>query len=267
MKKILSLIFYGLTLFILFSSCSNDNGLNFNTDIKNTDHAAFENFNYYVGINEQTRLVLDGINGTIKISPTNAIAVTIAGERKVQSESDADAENFLDYVKVRFEDNSDEVYVYTEQPSNTGGRIVTVTYNIKIPAGWSTVISNTNGGLQIDSLSGTVKADIVNGSIVLNAINANVDLALVNGTIDAAISVPDAGSCKMDLTNGVIDLIIPKTTNASLNANVVNGSVVVTNLSVQNIISTSSSFKGTLGTGSALITLGAVNGEINVAGY
>jgi len=267
MKKILPVSLIVFIVSMILTGCSSDNGLNIDINIKNTDHSAFENFNYYVGINNQTRFVLEGINGAIKIVPTDDIAATIAGERKVQSESDADAEKFLDYLKVRVEDKGDEVYVYTEQPTNTGGRIVTVTYNIKIPASWSTVISNTNGGLQIDSLNGSINADIVNGSIVLNEINASLDLEVVNGTIDAQVSVPDDGTCKMNLTNGTIDLSIPTTTNATLAAKVVNGSVGVTNLSVQNIISTSNSYSGTVGTGSAAINLDAVNGEINVTGH
>jgi len=241
--------------------------LNFNSGIDNTDHTAFENFNYFIGVNNQTRFVLDGINGSIKISPTDEIAGTIAGERKVQSESDADAAAFLENLKVIVEDRGDEVYVYTDQPNNSNGRILTVSYLIKIPATWNTIITNTNGGLQMDSLNGSITANIVNGSIILNEINADVDLELVNGTIVGQLAVPDNGACEMDLTNGTIALSIPQTTNAMLNASVLNGSVNVSDLTIQNITSSTTSFNGTIGTGTATIDLGAVNGEINVFGY
>jgi len=264
MKKILIATF--LCFFVLLS-CSNDGSLNANSEIDNTDHSAYANFNHYIGINNQTRLVLEGINGAIKISPTNEIAATIAGERKVQSESDADAQKYLEKLKVIFEDRGDEVYVYTDQPANTRARILTVTYNIKVPATWDIDISNMNGGLQIDSLESSINCDIINGSIIINNTNGPVNLKSVNGTISARLSIPDNRLCQMQLTNGTIDLSVPKLTNAILDAQVVNGSVNVTNLTVSNITSSTTSFNGTLGTGTAQINLDAVNGEINVSGY
>jgi len=267
MKRITLLAVFTLAALITINSCSDGSGLNFKTEIDNTDHAVFENFSHFVGINNQTRFILEGINGSIKISPTNEIAATITGERKVQSESVEDATNYLELLKVVVEDRGDEVYVYTDQPGDTDGRILTVNYIIKIPTSWNTVISNTNGGLQIDSISGNINVNIVNGSIVLNEINASVNLELVNGTILSQIILPDDGTCLMDLTNGTIGLSIPQATNATLNAGVINGSVNVTDINAQNIASTTSSFEGTLGTGTGTIDLDAVNGDINVDGY
>lgn len=264
MKKILLPI---LICFIVFWGCSNDSSLNASSEIDNTDHTAFANFNHYVGINNQTLLVLEGINGAIKISPTNEIAATIAGERKAQSESDADAQKYLEKLKVVVEDRGDEVYVYTDQPKNTRGRILTVTYNIKIPATWAVDISNINGGVQIDSLESSLKTDIVNGSIILNDTNGSVIVQSVNGTIVGRLTLPVDGQCQMQLSNGTIDLSVPRAINAMLEARVVNGSVNVTNLAVSNITSSTTFFNGTLGTGTAQIDLNAVNGEINVTGY
>jgi len=266
MKKSLFTACIFLTV-ALFNSCSDDNGFGFNTGINNTDHAATAGFTYYIGVNSQTQLVLDGINGAVNISPTDGNLATISGERKVESESDADAQAFLENLKVIFEDRGDEVFVQTQQPSNTYGRVLSVTYNIKIPASWDIIISNINGGLQVDSLTGDIDASITNGSILLNNGSGNVALQLVNGTIVGKVVVPESGYCSMNLTNGTIALNIPQATNAILDAHVVNGTVNVTNLSMTNINSSSSSFIGTIGSGSASINLAAVNGGIEVAGF
>lgn len=285
MKKILRIglsICFAMTLFYSCSTNSNNN----NPQVNNTNYTAAENFNYYVGINNQKTFILDGINGAITITPTEDIAATISGERKVQSENVEDATESLKYLKVIVEESGDEVNVHTQQPSNTGGRIFTVTYNLELPVTWAVDITNVNGALRIDSLQSTIHAVITNGDVTLNSINTNTvtasvvngnitlnevaaspNINLVNGYINGNVILPASGLCNMNITNGTINLQIPKNTNAQMEAKVVNGSVGVLNLSMQNVTSSSTFIQGTLGSGDGTIDLNVVNGSINVSGY
>lgn len=252
---------------VFFVGCSNNGPTGYN--IKNTDYAAFKNYKRNEGIDNQTAFILDGINGSIKISPVEGDLATITGEIKVQSESEEDAAAYLEKLDVIVEKNENEIHVYPDQPGDNRGRILTITYNVKLPAKLTTTITNINGDVQIDSLNETITVNVTNGNIILNEIHASVNTALVNGTIDSRIILPENGTCNMDLTSGVINLEIPQNTNAAFNAKIISGSVNVYNLTkqIKNVTSTSTSYTGTIGTGNGSIELHAVNGSITVSGY
>ena len=91
-------------------------------------------------------------------------------------------------------------------------------------------------------------------------------MELVNGRIDANATVPGGGSIELRLTNGNIELEIPRNTSAEFSARVGNGTITLSNLALGNQRRTPTSVEGTLGGGNGAILLTTVNGPIAVRG-
>ena len=279
------LLLCGGLLVLCFFACSDDDSSGPTDDVDNTNYAASEDFSYSFDAAARTRFRLSGINGPVEITGiSGSDSVRVWGERRVESESVADAEAHLPELEVVVSEGSSEISVRTEQPDETHGRNYIVEYNVELPGDWEVVVSNVNGNMTFQSTNGPVELDLINGNatiedaqgdlnvdvlngnVLLSDVNANVNADVVNGTIDADVVIPAAGSCNLNLVNGRIDLAIPKSTSATFSADVTNGSISITTLDLYGQVVTPTSVTGTLGNGDGTIDLDVVNGQIVVVG-
>jgi DUF4097 and DUF4098 domain-containing protein YvlB len=215
--------------------------------VSHNNHVASESFSFELGM--ASRLRLEGINGTITVTGSSESAsVTIYGERRVGSESAADAQEHLSRLEVRVEELGDEISVRTLQPSESRGRNYVVDYEITLPRGLTVHINNINGNIDLEGLAGDTLAE------------------LINGQIDAKVSVPVEGVVDLSTVNGTIEVSVPVDTSAHLAASVVNGTIGIRNLTLHNEVSSRTSLQGVLGNGHGNILLSTVNGSIDVEG-
>ena len=91
--------------------------------------------------------------------------------------------------------------------------------------------------------------------------------AVVNGNINARVLLPPQGTCSLNTVNGGIDLQIPRDTSAEFSASLANGTISLTDLVLQNAVSSRTSMRGKLGEGAGRITLQTVNGDIRARGF
>jgi hypothetical protein len=236
--------------------------------VSDTNFSAKAPFSFDIPVNEQKHIEIEGINGQITISGEAGLSsVKIWGERIVQSDSYADAEEHLENLEVLVSDGHDKINVKTDQPTVTHGRSYQVIYNIIIPDNWDVAVENVNGQIEIDSLNADIAIGLVNGDLVLTNILGNIITGVTNGTIYGKITLPVNGICAMCSVNGQIQLGIPRTTSAALTARVTNGTVSVTNLTLNNMVSSRNSVCGTIGSGQGTISVESVNGTISVSGF
>jgi DUF4097 and DUF4098 domain-containing protein YvlB len=231
-----------------------------------------------------TAFSLEAINGEVSIEgvPESQLdSIIVRGERRVESDSEADAQAHLQFLQVAMTVSEQLLTVRTEQPDQAEGRNSIVDYHIEIPEDMPVTASNVNGTVWITHMTDTVVASVVNGNLHLgyagtataSVVNGflsfesyvgNVHGSVVNGGIHAEVSLLPEGSCDLSITNGNIDLELPDTTSAHLSTNVVNGQIEVRDFTVSNPIVTPHSFTGILGVGDGSISLDAVNGNILV---
>ncbi|MFQ5632239.1 MAG: DUF4097 family beta strand repeat-containing protein [bacterium] len=237
-------------------------------EVDGTKYRAEETFSFSVNPDNQERLAIRAINGSVEIiGVPGASTVEISGLRIVNAESIRDAEKYLGRLNVNIRMSGDEVAVETEQPSSTNGREFIVEYHVRVPASWDIVLNHTNGEVKVDSIAGAVDIDHTNGNIRLSEITGDVFVDLTNGQVNARVGAAASGVCKMSLVNGQILLSIPKTTDAAFSAAVTNGRVSVKDLALTNMTSRQNAVNGTLGNGQGEINLRLVNGNIDVSGY
>ena len=126
-------------------------------------------------------------------------------------------------------------------------------------------IELVNGSLSVQKVSGEMNANLVNGKLRASDLTGEVDLATVNGSIDAKyFSLNNVRGIKLKSVNGSIDLTLPQSPNADVNASVVNGSISTDfPLTVKGHF-VGKSMSGTLGSGGVHIELNNVNGSIHI---
>ena len=247
-------------------------------------------FSFTLEVVSQSRIDLRGINGPIDIvGVPGALQAEIWGERRVTSRTPEDARNYLRYLEVQVSAGvaSNVISVKTVQPSETHGRTLEVTYHLRLPSRLEAIISNVNGNVLVDSLAAPVSVAAVNanvrvsessGNATVSVTNGNVSLAnlthststqvsVVNGSILAGLALPPRAACVLQTVNGPINLHIPQNTSAAFSAEVANGTISLTQLDLQDAMTTVKTVRGRLGSGEGQITLKTVNGSIYAAGF
>jgi len=250
---------------LLLISCS-DSTFPEDGRVSSTNFTQTEAFSFIVSISAQNKLVLNAINGTITIGVGSDSVVVINGHKQVDSESEEDARNYINNLRVIYEPVGGEVQVRTEQPPNNFGRNLIVNYEILLPSWWSLEINQTNGDVKVSNLSGSSKITMTNGEIILNNTTGISEVFLINGNFTGNIILPINGMCDVSVENGVIDLSIPVNTSSQFAAKVTNGTITINNIELQSKISTERSVSGQIGGGQGNIQLETTNGIIKVTG-
>ncbi len=236
-------------------------------DVENQDYQAVAPFSFEVPLADQRLVRLDAMNGPITVTgDPDATSITIAGERRVRSESVADASAHLDDLQVRVVDRANETLVETVQPTSTGGRGYEVAYQLVVPGHLALDLHSVNGAIEVRFVNGDIVVQHVNGDISLVGTMGPVVVAVVNGRIDAAFAPAGDPSVDLSTVNGSIDVTVPTTASCLLVAEVVNGNITVSNLTLTDVTQTRTTLRGTLGDGAGTMWLQTVNGNIRIAG-
>ncbi len=237
---------------VLLVSCGDEaNIISSEVDqVTNTNFTARTNFSFSRNVPNHANFRLIALNGSIDIIEVAGLdSIRISGEKIVGSESTSDAVAHLRELEVVVWDSAGELFVKTTQPLQSGGRSYVVNYSITLPENMDVVVNSVNGSISLDEIVGNVSVD------------------LVNGEIDGKVILPVDGSINMNIINGNMALDVPQNTSAQFAATVVNGSIVISGLSLQNRAETSRSLRGTLGNGQGTITMSTTNGGIKVRGF
>jgi hypothetical protein len=263
MKTVLTYMSAAALVLVLFSGCVEQPFEN----VDNTYHTASAEFDYEIPVATMQRLRLTAINGPIDIVGVKGLGrVHVWGERQVSSDSYRDAKSYLDELKVGQVTGRDELVIRTIQPENTHGRDCSVVYHLRVPLNWAIDISNVNGDILLDGLQGDAHFDLVNGKIRIREFTGNLIAGITNGNADVQMQLPENGVCRLATVNGEIDLSIPKTTSARVDAALVAGKISLLNLSLNNQVSNKNTLTGTLADGKGQISLQTVNGDIILDG-
>ena len=113
-------------------------------------------------------------------------------------------------------------------------------------------------------MTSALSIDLANGDVVLDCVDGDVSTNVMNGTIGGTVLLTCGNSCNLAITNGDIDLFIPEDLSAVLTAEVINGSVDVRGLQIQDLNESADGVCGCLGDGEKSVDLSAINGTIRV---
>lgn len=215
-------------------------------------------------------------NGRVSVSNVNGSIVVEAWDRnevKLEYTKTATTKEQLADVEVRVDSSADRLDVETiyGRWNRDGDRWrssrVTVEYRLMVPrTAFLNEIETVNGSISVSNFTNFTKLSAVNGEIQAKNLKGVANISTVNGEVAADFDALDKGSkIVLSTVNGRVNLIIPSDSNATINADSLNGSISNDfGLRVRKGKYVGRDLSGRLGSGDVRIKLDSVNGGLSV---
>jgi hypothetical protein len=231
------------------------------------DSEASATFSCNLALSDQIAVKVTGANGSIRIwGVAGAHEVVVDAVRRVRSDSRRDAEEHLGDVQVSVQTGPQEFEIKTVQPNHPDGRSYIVDYEITVPAHFLPIVTQGNGSIRLEGIHADMEVTNGNGNVALVDVTGSSWVSVGNGEISARTFLPTGGQIVHSIGNGTLFLSVQPMVSATFGAQVGNGTIRVTGLDLQQVVSSPRQLKGVLGSGAGLIDLSIGNGQINVQG-
>lgn len=219
-------------------------------------------------LSEGGRFSLENINGDVTVIGTAGNQVEIVAHKK------AGSQDYLDGIQINIDHSADVIRVETEHPDkgikgmfNWGDSSGSVTYTVHLPASANLeTIESVNGAIDISGVSGVVSASTVNGSIKATDLVSDGLFDTVNGAVTAEfMEFSGMQKATLETVNGRLTVVLPSHASASVNAETINGGIDAADFGLKadkGFIGRD--LNGSIGNGSARLTLDTVNGSIKI---
>jgi hypothetical protein len=235
-------------------------------EVWNTDHHAEATFRQVVPPADRVSLI--GVAGSVEIvGRPDAAGIVVEGVRRVRSYSDADAQEHLPDLAVRFREAGGTLFVETRQPAFNHGRAFEVEYRVEVPSGTDLTLVHVSGPIEIRSVSGDVDVQAAAGPVALSDMTANVRAVVASGDVDASVALPRGGLVELQTGSGDIRLSLPAETSASLRAATSSGAVHVIDLALIDQDPRAAVLRAIMADGDGTIRLDTASGDITLQGH
>jgi DUF4097 and DUF4098 domain-containing protein YvlB len=211
------------------------------------------------------RLDIVNVSGQITVEHSDGPGVEIVASREARAATDENAQEALKKAEMVEQVAPDRVSIESRLATRNGvGQRVDVQITARVPAGLTVSAKTENGGVRLERVDGVLTAQSTNGPIVGRELSGSVTASTVNGGIRIEISKL-TGDSRITVVNGPIELALAPDVNATLEASVVNGPVLIaegvpltaTEKSPQHVA-------GTINRGGPRITANTTNGAVRV---
>jgi hypothetical protein len=173
------------------------------------------------------RLDIVNVSGEMTVLPSDGAGVEVVAVREARAHTDEDAQEALRKSQMVEQVSPDRVSIESRPDRANGIRqTVHVAFTVRIPAGLTASVKTESGGMRLDRVDGALTAQTTNGPIVGRELSGSVNASTVNGGIRIEIAKL-TGDSRIVAVNGPIELALAPDVNATLDASVVNGQVLV----------------------------------------
>ena len=215
------------------------------------------------------RVELQTENGEVEFVGGKGTAVEVQTRRRARGKNDEAAGELLKQQYSTVEAVADRISIQSvkvEGPEAFRRRVRT-DYRITIPAGLVVTIKNANGTTRLTDVNGRFTVDSTNGNVMGRGVSGGFEAQMVNGMVIVQMTSV-TGDIKVTTVNGHAILGLPPTTNATVEASALNGSVIVQDsLPITATTKDRQRLSGRLGTGTgAKIELRTTNGNVRLGG-
>ena len=219
-------------------------------------------------------LEIKGVNGSIQATAGPGDRVEVVATRRGRR-------NDPEAVRIETVEHAGGITVCAVYPSadaakpnecapGEGGRMnvrnndVNVEFQVKVPAGVKLRARTVNGAVEATGLTADADAETVNGSVKLETTGV-ARAETVNGSVNVAMGRADwSDDLAFKTVNGSIRVTLPSNAGASVDAEVVNGSIQ-SDFPVSGGRAAKRRLTGTIGAGGRNLSLETVNGSIHIA--
>jgi hypothetical protein len=156
--------------------------------------------------------------------------------------------------------------VVAKGPSPSDHSSWSVSYEIWAPMAANLELKANNGSIRLEGVAGQVRATTLNGSIQLKNVSGDVEGETTNGSlsVDLAKGAWQGKALKLNTVNGSIQLHLPETISANVEASTVNGRIRTEFFADVNTNDPHSAVF-TLGAGGPKIEAHTVNGSVQMS--
>jgi Toastrack DUF4097 len=165
------------------------------------------------------------VSGLISASRGEGQDVEVIATREARASTDEAAKAILDKAEMVEQTSADRVSIESRVARRGGGRL-TVQFTVRVPAGRNVSLKNQDGGVRLTGVHGTISAESVNGAVIGRDLAGAVTASTVNGPVRIEL-IGISGDSRFTTVNGPVELALAPTLNASLEASVVNGNIVI----------------------------------------
>ncbi len=204
-------------------------------------------------------------NGEIDVAGGTSGRVEVVAERTARGMTDEDARKLLGQLQIAEDLSPSRVRLETKAPSGEM-RHVDVKYHVKVPAGISVRLENTNGGVEVTAVTGAVKAETTNGTVRGRDLAGAVEATTTNGAVRLDVREVAPGGIRAETVNGLIELTMPASAKADVDANCLNGRISIEGIKLDGPEPTRRHVAGRLNGGGPRVALDATNGKIQLTG-
>ncbi len=227
---------------------------------------------YSISATGKKKFSLNNVNGKIKVIRTTDQSSIVVKYEKTAYVRKKDLGSPLSEITLNLDTAGTDVKIETDFENERNvihfgnDQSNKIDYEIYVPEGILVNLDNTNGSIDLLKLSNDVKASTTNGSIKIDNVSGKMELETTNGTIRG--SIDSTKGITAETVNGEIKLNLSNHVSASVEADVVNGSVRTDGLNFKDMTAEKNKkyFKGTLRNGDAKIKLETTNGSIRLTG-
>lgn len=204
--------------------------------------------------------------GAIEATRASGAAVEVVARREARGGGDEAALELLASLEMGEEVTADRVRVEARRgpAGRRGGPVLTIDYEVRLPAGVGATLTTENGEVRLEALPGHVVASSVNGRIRGRSLTGSVEASTVNGGIDLDFEAL-AADTMLRVLNGAVRVSLAPDVSATLDLSVVNGGISVDErLSLAGETRTPRRVSGTLNGGGAALVVETTNGGVRI---
>jgi DUF4097 and DUF4098 domain-containing protein YvlB len=233
-----------------------------------------ETTTHEIPVNGTTAVSVSTVNGSIKCEGWDQDMIQVSYLKRAKASSDEIAQEHMDKVEVRIEQEGDRLVVETKHPRSKGGfwnwlsgnnSNVNVSYEVMLPHDLAAKLESVNGGITVDNIAGEVHASSVNGGVKGSGLHGAAKMDTVNGGIHASFAeTPTAESMKFGTVNGSIKISLPEDAGFEMKASTVNGSIS-TDFEMSEVITKKRRHvHAVINNGGPMLKFDTVNGSVSV---
>jgi hypothetical protein len=214
---------------------------------------------------------LENITGSVHVRAWDQNTVKIDAIKRAYSRQR------ITEVEIKIDASPNAIHIKTQYPYSTTtwtddeslrqNNPASVEYTLTVPRGARLGrIELINGSLDVEGLTGQVNLSCVNGTLTAHHLKGVAKLSTVNGKLDVTFNnLARLQTVSLNSVNGNIDLTLPSGVSARIKASTAHGGITSDfGFAVRRGSHTGSDLTGVLGGGDTPITMGNVNGSINI---
>jgi len=204
-------------------------------------------------------------NGAISVRAGKDSVLSYTVTKSCKGTSQADAEAHLADITTGDSLSGSTLYLWGKvpQPNN---RSYNTEYEVTVPAATQLYLKTTNGAVDVDSMAGAAVIVATNGAVTTTAHSGSISVEATNGAIDcdvAAFGIGDAAA--LHSANGRVTIYLPADASVAFDITTSNGKANVEGFAGVDYSTNEAMRKvGTIGAGTAVVTLRSENGNVNI---